>query len=452
MKRCLLDAPRQRVLGLLLTIFVCSAAWAQTQWSNVGTMPRVIASGAFAFDSFRDRVVCSEMTGQWEYDGTAWTQLTMAIMPVTGFGAMLAYDPVRRRSVLFGGRTMGTWEWDGLNWYQVAPRGGPIRSEAGMVYHKGRGTVILFGGVGSTQYFNDMWEWNGATWSVIQATNPPPLGTIVNPIRYHNLAYDEARDVLCVHGGIMSLVSSPGYVAMSDTYEWDAGSGWRLVSTTGPALSGWLSYYETRRCMVMVGNDAQNSSQTWERIGSGSWVQRVSAPPPRCTGPAVYDSLRHRVVAVDSCTQTTWSYAPVHPASYEAHGSGCNGTAWTPTLTRSQVWSLPWLGDTLSATIDHLPLSTAVLITGLSDTMAGSTPLPFDLGPSGMHLCWLRTSVDDVRLVVGSGGSATVQMPVPALSALLGVQFFQQAMAFDPGANSMGAVVSNSVVGVFGSR
>ena len=78
--------------------------------------------------------------------------------------------------------------------------------------------------------------------------------------------------------------------------------------------------------------------------------------------------------------------------------------------------------------------------------------MPFDLGPSGMHLCWLRTSVDDVRLVVGSGGSATVQMPVPALPALLGVQFFQQAMAFDPGANPMGAVVSNSVVGVFGSR
>ena len=340
MKRCMIEC-----LGLLLTILVCSAAWAQTQWSNVGAMPQVVGRGSLAFDSFRDRVISFDLGGHWEYDGTSWTQLTLAIMPVTSVGAWLTYDPVRRRSVLFGGNTFGTWEWDGLNWNQVAPSGGPARSGAGVVYHKGRGTVVLFGGEGPTQTSNDMWEWNGATWSLIPATNPPPLGTVVNPINYHNLAYDEARDVLCVHSGIMSVVGPPGFVALADTYEWDASSGWQLVSTTGPALFGWLRYDVARRCLVFVGYDSiQGTSQTWERIGSAAWVQRVSAPPPRCNGPAVYDSLRHRLVAIDGCTQTTWSYAPVHPASYEAHGSGCNGTAWTPTLTRSQVWSLPWLG------------------------------------------------------------------------------------------------------------
>src|SRR5438093_448817 len=93
-------------------------------------------------------------------------------------GQAMAYDAVRGRVTLFGGRggsSLGdTWEWEGTTWTQRASSGPSPRSGHAMAYDEVRGRVVLFGGSnGSYPYrLTDTWEWDGTTWTQ-QATSGP---------------------------------------------------------------------------------------------------------------------------------------------------------------------------------------------------------------------------------------------------------------------------------------
>jgi hypothetical protein len=58
--------------------------------------------------------------------------------------------------------------------------------------------------------------------------------------------------------------------------------------------------------------------------------------------------------------------------------------------------------------------------------------------------CLARVSTDALCFVSGSGGSATLTVPVPLHPGLVGVVFHQQGIAFDPGVNAAGLTVCNS--------
>ena len=85
-----------------------------------------------------------------------WTQVS-DIGPSARSAHAMAYDEVRDRVVLFGGRTHGvsepdarpsdTWEWDGESWVQVEDVGPPGRGHFAMAYDSARQRVVLFGGL-----------------------------------------------------------------------------------------------------------------------------------------------------------------------------------------------------------------------------------------------------------------------------------------------------------------
>jgi hypothetical protein len=93
----------------------------------------------------------------------------------------MAYDPIRRQTVLFGGSPVGngtdeTWLWNGSAWAPVAnlnPRPA-ARTSARMVYHPRRQTLVMFGGTNGTTTFNDTWEWDGTSWALLTTDMPPP--------------------------------------------------------------------------------------------------------------------------------------------------------------------------------------------------------------------------------------------------------------------------------------
>ena len=72
----------------------------------------------------------------WEWDGSHWTQLQGA-GPKPRTQATMAYDPVSKRAMLFGGavfdpaagtlsapiRQSDTWAWDGSQWTQLDAAG-----------------------------------------------------------------------------------------------------------------------------------------------------------------------------------------------------------------------------------------------------------------------------------------------------------------------------------------
>lgn len=189
---------------------------------------------AMAFDEARGQVV---MFGGWDinkvfqpdtwtWDGTAWAKADSSTGP-GGLGHLaMAYDRRRQRVVLFGGdgpdkpATSDTWEWDGARWERVATTGPEPRTRHRLAYDAARGVTVMFGGqIGSgpsSVYPQDVWTWNGRTWTRMVAAGPSP--------RYMPaMAYDERRERVIMSGG--SLGARP-FSALSDTWEWD-GSAWK---------------------------------------------------------------------------------------------------------------------------------------------------------------------------------------------------------------------------------
>jgi hypothetical protein len=88
--------------------------------------------------------------------------------------------PFAGKLVLFGGSGPGqvydeTWEWDGMAWIQRKAVGPAGRTGAEMAALGGK--LVLFGGNalrGTTfTYFPDTWQWDGIMWSQFNVSGPP---------------------------------------------------------------------------------------------------------------------------------------------------------------------------------------------------------------------------------------------------------------------------------------
>lgn len=93
-------------------------------------------------------------TWGYDYDADAWIELTPIVSPsARGYSAM-AYDPVSRRMILFGGQPYpesvnDTWAYDcsANSWTEVATDAAPsARGKHGMAFNPVDGTIVLFGG------------------------------------------------------------------------------------------------------------------------------------------------------------------------------------------------------------------------------------------------------------------------------------------------------------------
>ncbi|MDY0004664.1 MAG: DUF4215 domain-containing protein, partial [Polyangia bacterium] len=122
----------------------------------------------------------------WEWDGQAWTERSFPSAPAGRSGHALAEDPERGVLVLFGGqvgdgpsqRAGDTWEWDGQAWTELLPAlSPPPRRAHRMAYDPIGRRVILFGGQvwngSETLEANDTWEWDGQAWTERLGFTPP---------------------------------------------------------------------------------------------------------------------------------------------------------------------------------------------------------------------------------------------------------------------------------------
>lgn len=158
------------------------------------TSPAPRSSFGMAFDSNRRRVVLfggydwrgpTDFGDTWQWDGLDWVQAFPAISPSARRDHAMAYDSGRDRVVLYGGRfytgighpatlLRDTWEWDGTTWLQRTPAHDPgLLASACMVYDPLRHRTVLFGGTDPDDLRNSTWEWDGADWTpVVQSIAP----------------------------------------------------------------------------------------------------------------------------------------------------------------------------------------------------------------------------------------------------------------------------------------
>lgn len=164
-----------RVLVLLGSVLVAGTLPAQEH-------PRPVMGAAAAYDDARGRVVVfggihpEDETGAvetWEWDGRGWELMVADSAPPPRAMAAMAYDPVRRRVVLFGGFWRNgplddTWEWDGHHWVErTGDRGPPGRMSHQLLYDRVGQRIVLIGGMAEDVLFDDIWTWDGDVWRMV---------------------------------------------------------------------------------------------------------------------------------------------------------------------------------------------------------------------------------------------------------------------------------------------
>jgi hypothetical protein len=301
----------------------------------------------------------------WEWDGTTWSQVQTDVRPSGRSGAAMAYDPLRKSLILFGGvnnspvgimeqLVLGdTWEWNSSTrkWSQLQPTASPEpRDGASMVTDSGRAKVLLFGGYLLTRaatyptpgtqrkpdtLSNAVWEWDGGklTW-----TNRTPDSFSFTPPGYASfeslLAFDDARQKVLV---LDTGTSPSNNLAL---WEWDPVSAGWAKRDSGDVLhfDGYTSdahvVYDSlrRRAVVPVVEETPNSfspSVVWEISTKGpTWYLRnlPASTNQFPMGPAAtFDSQRGVVVVfggtIDGIkpTSETWEYKVTNLGN----GEGC---------------------------------------------------------------------------------------------------------------------------------
>jgi cysteine-rich repeat protein len=115
---------------------------------------------------------------QWTWKNHVWTHVTPAHMPPARSYPQLAYDPVHRLVIMFGGG-VGTgddmWSWDGTDWTEVSVTGTkpPGRQGASFGWLPSRQRMILVGGQTIGGGSQATWEWDGSKWTWL-AVEPGP--------------------------------------------------------------------------------------------------------------------------------------------------------------------------------------------------------------------------------------------------------------------------------------
>jgi hypothetical protein len=445
----------------------------QTDWflrQSTGPSPR---ETALAYDSVRGVSVLHGGFGPptlgdtWEWDGASWRRFS-GPGPTARSGHALVYDDARRVTTLFGGHAPpfvsfgDTWVFDGQAWTHITNTGPAPRSAHSMAYDTTRGRVVLFGGADSSgiNVLRDTGEWDGQAWHQLRPNVRPQARG------FSAMAYDRARGRTVLFGGWNGNIFRPGF---DDTWEWD-GQNWVLAQPTtrppGRMLCA-MGYDESRRRVVLFGGlrslGALATNDTWEWDGA-EWTRRTTSTSPsgRYGAAMTYDRLREAIVVfggVDNDPRggprprdDTWEYYTRSPASYATFGQSCAASQTTPTLA-PRDGDRPWLDDTMTVELRDLPAGQPVVMnTGFSDSMWGNLRLPFPLDGIGMTGCVLYTPPDIGTSLPNLQGYAAWTLPLPNDAALIGLQFFNQGLVLDPGANPLGVVATNGGAGTIGAR
>jgi hypothetical protein len=410
------------------------------------------------YDSSRDRVFDHLNVDVQEFDGTTWQVIPNSSF---GFGPRFCqeFDAVRGRIIAVDLQRGGlTGEWDGVSW-QVAsvtpyPLGVLPHPYWGFpsTFHSGRGKVVML----CPPQFSmgaELFEWDGASWALIQTNQGPPVGGPFVKFVYFGFAYDARRDKLALFGRADIQTGSGLTLATApELWEWDAANGWiQLPNQSGANPYSDMWFDERRGSLIRLEDYYTPNASIWVRRDNGTWALSSVGPSPlgiyRSFGGR--DTTRDRCYGVATLTPTTGCYiTSMYPADYGPHGSGCGAS--TPELALQRPWTRPWTGGTLAVEVTPAPQSIAALFTGFSDQTYGATALPANLAPYGMPGCFLHAAPQYLQMGIGTNGIVGFQLPVPDITGLIGVQFWQQAFVFDITANPAGILASNSMRGRVG--
>ncbi|TMD24791.1 MAG: hypothetical protein E6I99_01345 [Chloroflexi bacterium] len=148
--------------------------WDGSNWTQhrAPTTPPKRGNAAMAFGAKSGMLLFGGQAGEadtlndtWVWDGSTWSQLRPSTKPAGG-PAIMAHEDSRSDVLMV--EQDGTWTWTGSNWTRQHPSAmPPFQLFCSLAYDAVRDRVVLFGGknLQTNQATSDTWLWDGTTWS-----------------------------------------------------------------------------------------------------------------------------------------------------------------------------------------------------------------------------------------------------------------------------------------------
>ncbi len=273
---------------------VCGDTWSFStdKWNKIsdnGPSPRTFPSMVEADDYIllfggnsvlfgNDKNPVHYLDDTWIFNDTLWKEVKVDIHPDARSETAIAYDPVRKKVVLFGGREAGikwvtgdTWEFDGNKWEKVDTIGPTPRSGAVMSYDPTIKQVILFGGnpviAKEKNYNGPMWSWDGNKWNRMNSNVP----LIFNSC----MAYNTSENFMLRFGGWN------GAARVNDTwiYKYNTWKKLRLKKAP-PARNHSIIIYDPKNNSFILygGHDGDYVFGDMWSFKNGKWKLLFSEP------------------------------------------------------------------------------------------------------------------------------------------------------------------------------
>ena len=219
----------------------------------------------------------------WSFNGQRWKEIHTNDIDTRDHHKMIYMEHLGC-FLLYGGQNSKrdsdstTWLLRDSLWTSLAVKGPGPRYHFGMAYDPVRKKAVLYGGYGPRGIQQDTWEFDGTIWSKITEDGPGPRGRF-------SMTWDSDRKMVIMHGGdvwkkkVDSSVYKDGEIwdLRGDTWGWD-GKTWVKIADNGPArMLVALGYDDNRHVLVAFGGGAPGVedymfSDTWELKGN-QWVQ-----------------------------------------------------------------------------------------------------------------------------------------------------------------------------------
>jgi hypothetical protein len=244
---------------------------------------------------------------------------------------------------------------------------------------------------------------------------------VTNPV---GIAFDRNHDTLFVShtGNVMQLSLNGTLLA----------GGFAFVPTPGSNILSGITYVpQTDRFLIT--QSSGNRVFEVDRTGALLSTTPLAAFGVINTQGLHYNPVMQELAVVDNSLSTTFVFSLVFCNGIVAHrGVGCpDGSGQTMVIGATGCANI---GGTLNLQALASPSVLPMLFAGgVSDTYAGTLPLPFDLGliggPAG---CQIYTSSDVLLAAAMVGSSATLPFAIPPNPAVAGSRVFFQAFKLDP--------------------
>ena len=253
----------------------------------------------------------------WTWDGSRWHHQRPSVSPPASWDGLMAFDPNSATVILYidhARAASGTWSWDGGTWHRVQA-GGPAANGLELALDRTARSPMLLTGSGPCSTM--AWYWTGATW--VRATGPGPRRGMAEDM-VTDPASGHVALITTSYSGSGPIVPGPPTAPCSSegsTWRWD-GSSWHQqpFRSIGPA-GAFSGATDDSSGKVVVFTD---SGETWTSE-SGAWSRQHPArsPSPRTDASMVFDAATHRVMLFggwggDGPLDDTWVW---------------DGTGWT---------------------------------------------------------------------------------------------------------------------------